>query len=175
MLNYSSWKIFYLGKFLLRMCACFSEKVPKGGFINTKCPWRVILIDSMAICPGQMCVLEEDLSGLPVGVSEGCCTFLAHAQLLLQLLLKGQTLSAKRRYPCCRDNAFSVKEFAPTPVCSWDEEPKCLWLPEECVECSLPPCERVPSMLPEDALWPAGQPWSPVFVLRANLHLSLPA
>ena len=129
----------------------------------------------VAICPGQMCVLEDDLSALPVGVSEGCCTFLAHTQLPLQLSHKGQTLSAKRRYPCCRDDALSVKEFAPTPVCSWDEEPTCLWLPEEYVECSLPPCERVPSMLPEDALWPAGQPWSPAFVLRAKLHLSLAA
>lgn len=70
MLNYSSWKIFYLGKFLLRMCACFSEKVPKGDFINMNCPWRVILIDGVAICPGQMYVLEEGLSALPVGVSE---------------------------------------------------------------------------------------------------------
>lgn len=36
----------YLGKFLLRMCACFSENVPKD-FINMKCQWRVILVDSL--------------------------------------------------------------------------------------------------------------------------------
>ena len=34
-----------MGKFLLRMCACFSENVPKGDFINMKCQWRVILVD----------------------------------------------------------------------------------------------------------------------------------
>lgn len=126
------------------------------------------------MCPGQMCVLEEDLSALPVGVSEGCWTFLAHAWLPLQLSHKRQTLSAKRRYPCCRDDVFSVKEFAPTPVCSWDEELR-VFGSQKSVECSLPSCERVPSMHPEDALWPAGQPWSPAFVLRAKLHLSLAA